>query len=125
MTTTTLNTQALHTLYMDALNDSKYADGTYVLATAEPVEFSDGYQVSFCQIGDNYTADDYDFIVAMFSEISIDGIVYLGKFDGSAEISFHIKNKGIATKYAKMFNQYSIWDWKNSKNVLTGGTGRR
>ena len=125
MTTTTMNTQALHQINLDKLASSAYADGTYNLLTAESVEFNDGYQVSFCQIGDNYTADDYDFIVAMFAEISVDGIAYAGKFECYPEISFHIKDKGIAIKYAKMFNQISIWDWKNADCIATGGTGRR
>ena len=125
MTTTIKTTKDLHAEAIEKLSSPTFSDGTYNLATLESVEFDYGYQVTFCQIGDDYTADDYDFIVAMFTEISEDGQVYAGKFDGSAEISFLVKNKGIAIKYAKMFNQISIWDWKNCDEIKTGGTGRR
>ena len=123
MTTTT--TKTAHEININILNSDIYSDGTYNLDTKEAVEFDHGYQVSFCNIGDNYSDDDYEFIVAMFKEVSEDGVVYLGKFDGSAEISFLIHDKGIAIKYAKMFNQISIWDWKNMDVIETGGTGRR
>ena len=120
MTSTTKN---LHSELIAKL--ATFEDGTYNLNTLETVEFNHGFQVTFCQIGDNYTDDDYEFIVEMFREMSEDGVVYLGKFEGSAEISFLFTDKLTAIKYAKMFNQISIWDWKNSEEIKTGGTGKR
>ena len=123
--TTTMSTKALHAEAIRKLSNNAFADGTYNLRTMEAVEFNHGFQVTFCQIGDDYSEDDYDFISAMFSEVSEDGIVYGGQFDGSAEISFLFTDKLTAIKYAKMFNQISIWDWKNCEEIKTGGTGKR
>lgn len=116
-------TKDLHTTAINNL--TALEDGTYDLATLTPVSFNHGYQVTFCQIGDDYTADDYEFMVAMFSEVSEDGKTYVGKFEGSAEVSFLFADKLTAIKYAKMFNQVSVWDWKNCEEIKTGGTGRR
>ena len=120
--TTTLNA---HKSAISAISSDSFEDGTYDLSTLETVEFNHGYQVTFCQIGDNYNDDDYEFIVTMFTEASEDGKTYLGKFDGSAEISFLFADKLTAIKYAKMFNQISVWDWKNGAEIKTGGTGKR
>ena len=117
--------KALHSDMLNSLCSDAYADGTYNLETLEPVSFDDGFQVSFCNVGDNYSADDYLFICSMFSEVSSDGIVYAGKYDGTAEISFHFSDKLTAIKYAKKFNQISIWDWKACDEIKTGGTGKR
>ena len=108
MTTTTIKNTIEANL--TRLNDVSFADGTYNLDTLEAVEFFAGYQVSFCQLGDTYTDDDFEFIVAMFKEVSSDGHVYAGKFGGYPEISFHFANRDLAVRYAKMFNQISIWD---------------
>ena len=125
MTATIENIKSLHETLISDLTKSVFPDGTYNLNPLEAVEFTDGYQVSFCNVGDEYSADDYMFVTSMFAEISTDGVAYAGKFDGTAEVSYHIKNKLTAIKYAKMFNQISIWDWKNSKEIPTGGTGKR
>ena len=121
--TTTL--KALHAEAIKALNSEKYTSGTYNLSTLEKVSFNKGYQVTFCQVGDNYTPDDYEFLCAMFCEMSDDGIAYAGKFGGYPEVSFHFSNKADAIRYAKKFNQISIWDWKADDQILTGGTGER
>lgn len=123
MTTTEMTAKALHETAIARLASDLFADGTYNLNTLTAVEFNSGYQVSFCNIGDDYTEDDYEFISAMFSEASSDGIAYAGKFDGTAEVSFHFANKLTAIKYAKMFNQISIWDWSAMDEIKTGGTG--
>ena len=124
MTTTTTSTKAIHEAKIAALSASTYEDGTYDLDTMTTVEFEAGYQVSFCQIGDDYTDDDYEFLVAMFKEVS-DGTVYAGKFECTPEISFHFTSKALAIAYAKKFNQISIWDWSKGDQILTGGTGTR
>ena len=123
--TTTTTTKALHTESIAALRADSFADGTYNITTMEPVEFTKGYQVTFWCIGDNYTDDDYEFISAMFTEVSMDGETYAGKFEGSAEISWRFADKETAIRYAKMFNQISIWDWSAMDTIETGGTGRR
>ena len=123
--TVALTDKVLHEMAIAALRTDKYEDGTYNVSTLESVEFDHGYQVTFCQVGDNYSDDDYEFLVAMFREASEDGEVYAGKFGGEPEISFLFGNKADAVKYAKMFNQISIWDWKAMDEIKTGGTGKR
>lgn len=123
MTTTT--TKTAHENAIISLLSDIFPDGTYNLSTMEAVEFSKGYQVTFCQEGDNYSADDYDFLVAMFCEFSSDGNVYAGKFGGTPEISFHFSELKYALRFAKMFNQISIWDWSKMDEIKTGGTGKR
>ena len=120
-----MTTMKAHKTAIKALNVETFEDGTYDLSTLETVEFNHGYQVSFCNVGDKYNDDDYEFITTMFSEASEDGKTYLGKFCGTAEISYLFTNKETAIKYAKMFNQVSIWDWKNCEEIKTGGTGER
>lgn len=122
MTTAIKTTKALHEEILHKL--ASFEDGTYNLETLEAVEFNKGYQVTFCQVGDNYSDDDYDFLVSMFTEVSSDGIVYAGVF-GNPEISFHFANLETAIRYAKKFNQISVWDWKNGCEIKTGGTGAR
>ena len=90
-------------------------DGTYDMITLEPVSFSDGYQVTFCQVGDNYDDATYRYLVGLFCELSSDCKVYIGKFCGEPEISFHFDSKYFAKYYAKMFNQVSVWNWKKSR----------
>ena len=102
-----------------------FPDGTYDIETLESVEFSKGFQVTFCQVGDNYSPEQYEMIVNLFLELSMDSRIYAGKFDGTAEISFRFANKKLAKQYAKAFNQISIWDWKHSKLIETYGTGKR
>lgn len=118
-------TQDEHKQAVKELNSSKYEDGTYDIITKKPVEFDDGYQVTFCQIGDNYSNKDYAKKVNECLAMSSDGKTYAGKFESEPEISFHCANREQAIAYAKANNQISIWDWKNCDQILTGGTGRR
>ena len=120
----TTTTKTLHESLLKELASYIYADGTYNLETMEPVEFDDGYQVTFCQIGAEYTEESYDSLVTLFRETADDGNVYAGKFEGEPEISFHFADKDTAILYAKVFNQISIWSWKDADEIKTGGTGR-
>lgn len=142
------STQSQHKQVIKELSDSKYTDGTYDIATKKTKDFSNGYQVTFCQIGDNYTDADYQTKVNECLKLSSDGKTYAGKFEGTPEISFHCADKQKAIAYAKANNQISIWDWKQNQLALeyeklygeddprtiaawvrceikTGGTGRR
>lgn len=107
------------------LASDKYEDGTYDVATLKPVTYDKGYQVTYCQIGDKYTDDEHNALIAEFLAKTDDGKVSLGKFEGEPEHSFHFKSKSEAIKYAKKYNQISIWDWENMLPIETGGTGRR
>ena len=127
----TVSTQEEHRRAIEELSKDKYPDGTYNVANYKVVEYEDGYQVTFCQIGDNYSAKDYDDRVNEFRSLSSDGKVSAGKFEGSPEISFNVKDKATAIALAKKYNQISIWDWKEGNKdwrkgeIKTGGTGRR
>lgn len=106
------------------LASDKYDDGTYDADTLAPVFYENGYQVSFSQIGDSYTDDEYNALIARFLGFTSDGKASLGKFEGEPELSFHVLSKAEAIKLAKEFNQRSIWDWLNMCEIDTGGTGR-
>jgi len=124
MTTTTMTTLEAHKRIVEALNNPSYADGTYDMKTLETKEFKKGFQVTFWNVGDDYTAERYDYLVSLFTELSMDGRTYIGKY-GTGEISWRFENKKLAKRYARLFNQISIWDWKHCKEIKTGGTGRR
>lgn len=121
----TLSTQEEHKRAIEELSKDKYPDGTYDISKYSQVEYENGYQVTFCQIGDNYSAKDYDDRVNEFRSASSDGIVSAGKFESTPEISFHVASREEAIALAKKYNQISIWDWKDCNEIKTGGTGRR
>ena len=118
-------TQEIHKEAIEELKKDKYPDGTYDISKFKPVEYDSGYQVTFCQIGDNYSAKDYDARCNEFLSVSKDGITSAGKFEGTPEISFCVPDRETAIALAKKYNQISIWDWKNCDEIKTGGTGRR
>lgn len=120
-----VSTQDAHKSAVEELSKDKYEDGTYDISNYKPVEYENGYQVTFCQIGDNYSAKDYDSKVNEFLSVSSDGKVLAGKFEGTPEISFHVSSKSEAIALAQKYNQISVWDWKNCDEIKTGGTGRR
>jgi DNA gyrase/topoisomerase IV subunit A len=120
-----VSTQEKHSEAVKELSQDKYPDGTYDTGTYKPVEYDNGYQVTFCQIGDNYNAKEYDEKVNEFLSLSSDGRVSAGKFESTPEISFHVTSREQAVALAKKYNQISIWDWKNCDEIKTGGTGRR
>lgn len=107
------------------LSSKKYADGTYDASTLDPIEYKNGYQVTYCQIGDKYTTAEHDELIKDFLRFTDDGKVSLGKFGGTPEHSFHFRSRKKAVEYAKKHNQVSIWDWENGEEIPTGGTGRR
>ena len=119
------NTQAEHQKATKELSSSKYPDGTYNVKTLKPVSYNSGYQVTFCRIGDNYSPKEYAAKVNEFLDISSDKVASAGKFQSTPEISFHVKDKSVAIKKAKKYNQISVWDWKKFREIKTGGTGRR
>ena len=119
------STQSQHKRAIEELSDSKYEDGTYDISTKKTKEFPNGYQFTFCQIGDNYSDKEYQEKVNECLRLSSDGKTYAGKFESTPEISFHCSDKQKAIEYAKANNQKSIWDWENCVEIKTGGTGRR
>ena len=106
------------------LMSDEYEDGTYDVEMLEMVEYNDGYQVTYCQIGDNYAENEHDELIKEFLLQTDDERVSLGKFEGIPEHSFHFSSKEKAIKYAKKYNQISIWDWENQCEIEIGGTGK-
>ena len=115
------NMKERHDSAINRLNGSSYGSGTYDVDTLKLVEYGDGYQVTFCQIGDNYDSNTYYNLCKEFLKYSSDNRVCAGKFEGTPEISFNVKDKNVAIYLA----QKSIWDWANADEIKTGGNGRR
>lgn len=120
-----LQTQSEHMTAVQRLSGPQYEDGTYDLSTMRTVDYPRGYQVTFSQIGDNYSAAEYADKVNEFLRVSSDGKVLAGKFQGTPEISFHVNSKATATRLGRKYNQISVWDWGKGEEISTGGTGRR
>lgn len=118
-------TQLAHQKAIAKLNGSDYEDGTYNLDTLTQVSYSDGYQVTFCQIGDDYSNSEYADRVNEFLAVSTDGVSSAGKFGGTPEVSFHVADRATAERLGRKYNQISIWDWENCAEISTGGTGER
>lgn len=106
------------------LDAANLPDGTYDIRTFGTVAYDAGYQVTFCQVGDNYNKHEFMWLVARFVTLSDDAGISAGVY-GNAEISFHVADKGVAIALAHAYNQISIWDWANGCEILTGGTGKR
>ena len=91
-------------------------DGTYSFRNGKLVKenLKSGYQVSFFR--PEITDENIQSALKKFgSEL---GPAYLGLFEGSPEISYCFKDKDKAMEFAKAFNQYSIWDNKEGKEIL-------
>lgn len=112
---------ASHKKKLEKLSNEE--DGTYDLSTGKTKEYSEGYQVTFSTIGMQYDDDEYSKLVEKF-KMHDHGTVDAGKFGGSPEISFNVDNIRTATKLGLKYNQISIWDWKNSKEIKTKGSGK-
>ena len=121
----TEKTQSEHAEAVRKLSSSRYADGTYDLRTLKTVSYSSGYQVTFCQIGDNYSAKEYMDKVNEFLSVSSDRRASAGKFESEPEVSFHVDDLDTAMSLGQKYNQISIFDWGACDCIETGGTGRR
>lgn len=122
--TTTKSIKALHDEIIRKVTTESFTDGTYDIETLKPVEFKNGFQVSFYTEGMKLSDEQYDYIVSMFLEFSMDGKTYLGYFWNTPEISFRIADKRTAKRLAKQFNQFSIWNWRKGTDIKTKGTGK-
>ena len=114
-----------HDNIIKELSGDNYASGTYDMENLKQISYNNGYQVTFSQVGDDYDNDKYYTLCKEFLDVSSDGKVCAGKFEGTPEVSFNVKDKGTAMRLAKKYNQISIWDWKNADEIKTGGSGRR
>lgn len=117
--------QEQHKFKLERLKRDDFGSGTYDVNTLEPVSYEKGYQVTFSQIGDNYSNDEYYDLCKEFLKFSTDGKVCAGKFEGEPEVSFNVESREKAIELAQKYNQISIWDWENCDEIKTGGRGRR
>ena len=120
-----LETQRSTSEAIERLNDDRYEAGTYDLSTMQTVEYPRGYQVTFSQIGDNYSAAEFAQLCNEFLRYSSDGRISAGKYGGTPEVSFHVNDLRTARRLARKYNQISVWNWAASEEISTGGTGRR
>ena len=119
-------TQSQHYRIVSELSQDKYPDyNTYDISNLKIVSYDSGYQVTFWNIGDSYTAEEYADKVNEFLAYVPSKVTNAGKFEGSPEISFNVPNLRTALRLARKYNQISIWDWKEEREIKTGGTGRR
>lgn len=102
-----------------AYKNSDMLDGTYSLFEFDDVSFNSGYQVSFEREQDHYSQAQYNDIVNRLEKDF--GQPYIGVWQGNVELSFHIMNLADATRIGKLFEQYAIWDWKNSTEIYLKG----
>ena len=84
----------------DAGGTYSYVDGKLI-----PVDLKSGYQVSFFR--PEIKDDD---IKAWLPKLDFLGEVYLGLFENTQEISYHVMDLKKALKIAKFFNQKCIYD---------------
>ena len=97
-------------------NFTQKEDGTYDIHTHERISFNSGYQVSFEKKDDSYTSREYDQIAYIMSLMS-DNKVYLGVYDSTPEMSFHFEDFELANVISIIFNQNSIWSWKDNDEI--------
>ena len=90
-------------------------DGTYSFRNGKLVKenLKSGYQVSFFR--PEITDENIQSCLKKFGNKL--GPAYLGLFEGSPEISYCFKDKNKAMEFAQAFNQYSIWDNKEGKQI--------
>ena len=96
---------------------NKTDDGTYNLYTKEAVTFDRGYQVSFQTEWDPYNDTEYEDIAYKMSLLS-DNSAYIGVFSHIPEISFHFDDIELANTLSILFDQFSIWDWSISGEIV-------
>lgn len=102
--------------------------GTYDYKTGEKKEFDKGYSVSFHQnepdkngkwkshLG-RYKPEEYDRLTKDLAQ-KYKAEVNVGLYEDEPEISFHVDNFKDAYKLMREFNQVSVWDWRNGREVF-------
>lgn len=118
-------TLAQHLRIVKMLASDRYPDfSTYDIEDLSIKSYGNGYQVTFWNVGDNYTPSEYADRVNEFLKHVPDHVTNAGKY-GTPEISFRILDKRTALRLARKYNQISVWDWEKEEEINTGGTGRR
>lgn len=96
--------------------EDKHEDGTYSIYSGIPVTYPAGYQVSFERKDVEIPEELYDKVVNLMVVVT-SSTPHIGIFEGVKEISFHVNDLNRAIALATIFNQESIWDWKNSRLI--------
>ena len=94
------------------------SDGTYDAETGEPIDYPDGYQVSFVRPNafDQLSDEQWDELSSYIAE-KYGSKEHIGVYDGNAETSFRITNLEDAKELMYIFNQDSILNWEK-KHLL-------
>ena len=107
--------------YRDSVNEiaknSAKDNVTLNIETGEEMNFKTGYSVSFQQSSDNYSDEEYNAKIKECRE-KCDGNVYVGKYGGDAEPSFHTEDLETAKEIMYKYNQESIYDAKHDTLIM-------
>ena len=107
--------------YRDSVNEiaknSAKDNVTLNIDTGEEMNFKSGYSVSFQQSSDNYSDEEYNAKIKECRE-KCDGNVYVGKYGGDAEPSFHTEDLETAKEIMYKYNQESIYDAKHDTLIM-------
>lgn len=105
---------------VEGMEDGTYSFDMSVFGKIEynligKIEFKTGYQVSF--VNDRNKCNIREFMND-FATMSDYDIPNIGVYQGEAELSFHIEDLKEAMALGTLFEQYSIWDWANGREIV-------
>ena len=88
-------------------------DGTYDAETGEPIDYTDGYQISFVRphAAKDLSDEQWDEITNYLSE-KYRSKEHVGVYEGTAETSFRITSLADAKELMYIFNQDSVLNWE-------------
>ncbi len=87
-------------------------DGTYSIINGQPIEYSDGYQVSFVR-PEAYELEPSKWdILTQYLCNYLNSIAHIGVYSNEAEVSFHSLELEKAENIMTTFNQESILNWQ-------------
>ena len=100
-------------------------DGTYSFhqngqggVAFKKVSFDKGYQVSFVNPKNRNNQKAFWSGFKLMKNVTKNGTAYLGVYQGETELSFHFDDLSLAHHTACVFEQISIWDWENMREIL-------
>lgn len=91
-------------------------DGTYTME-GKKISHKTGFQVTFHQIGVEYSAEEYNAIVKKLSTVTR-ATPEVGRFSGfEPHISFCCADRDMAVRICKQYGQLAYWDWSKRESV--------
>jgi len=103
-----------------AIQFASKEDGTYDAETGEPIDYRDGFQVSFVrpEAFDKLTDEQWDELSNHLAE-KYGSKEHIGVYGGVAETSFRVNSLEDARELMYDFNQESILIWENKHLIGT------